>query len=283
MPLQKPVSQMTLPSDLVEVTNGSVPASLLTLCGVISGYAPHHELLMHHTASRAMHALLAAAEADGAFVAPMWATGTGRTYDEQLVAFDGQHYPQGRYLPEFMWENFPISHWAFPVDIKTWPDHGRWKRIVNTAMAAWPGSSNHGWDLAIDFWNITTLFLKWLIKNAIRFGFSAETQSEDWHWRYFAGDVLPKAVLDYEAANTPHPTPGGEDMLAIYQPQGDWWAGHGYTPATFILRADGGIRHAAQPDLDYAADHSIKTYPIKDKDQYEHLRVSSGTTWPPMP
>jgi hypothetical protein len=85
------------------------------------------------------------------------------------------------------------------------------------AAAATPGSSNHGWGLAVDtgeesdhdlfantFDNQT---LKWLVNNEERFGFSHERQDEPWHIRYFAGDNIPAAVLAFEQS-----TGRGPDM-----------------------------------------------------------------------
>lgn len=196
----KPVETMHMPTDLADQTNGSVSPALLSPCGIISGYAPHLEFNMHHLAARAMKAMLADAYKAGVVSAPVWATGVGRTYNQQVEAFDGQHYPTGRYLPQSMWGGFVNNQWALPTDIRPW-EHHYWKRMQGTAMAAIPGTSNHGWYLAVDFWNITQIFLLWLVKNAGRFGFSAEAQSEDWHWRYHAGDAVPQAVLDFEGTN----------------------------------------------------------------------------------
>jgi LAS superfamily LD-carboxypeptidase LdcB len=59
-------------------------------------------------------------------------------------------------------------------------------------MAAVPGTSNHGWGLACDVWNVgQNGRLEWLLDNAKRFGFSWEVQSEPWHIRYVLGDDLP--------------------------------------------------------------------------------------------
>lgn len=222
MSLVKPIALMRMPSDLAGVTNGSVPVALLSPCGVISGYKPFPEFAMHHLASRAMLAMMDAARIAG--FTDVRATGAGRTFQQQVSIFDGANYQTGRYLPENAWKNYPLSKWALPIDIRSWPGHGRWKRIAGTAMAAVPGTSNHGWWLAIDFSEeydgnpftvegITTAFTKWLIANAMRFGYSAEAQSEDWHWRYVAGDNVPAEVLAYEARNQSHtPNEGEEEM-----------------------------------------------------------------------
>jgi LAS superfamily LD-carboxypeptidase LdcB len=76
-------------------------------------------------------------------------------------------------------------------------------------MAAVPGTSNHGWGLAIDLAekvngkavSISPRSVKWLIKHAAQYGFCAEAQSEPWHWRYFTGDKIPAAVLAFEAGS----------------------------------------------------------------------------------
>lgn len=203
MSLHKPIAPLVMPSDLAVETNGAIPAALLSPCGVRSGYSPFAELKMHHLAARAMRAMMAAAIKDGHD--DVRATGTGRTYQQQVTIFDGVTYPKtGRYLPE----GTEDIKWATPSDVRSW-DGQRWRRKSGTAMAAIPGTSNHGWWLAIDFSEeydgnpftlegITEEFTRWLIANAARFGFSAEAQSEDWHWRYIAGDNIPQAVLDYE-------------------------------------------------------------------------------------
>jgi LAS superfamily LD-carboxypeptidase LdcB len=82
-------------------------------------------------------------------------------------------------------------------------------------MAATPGTSNHGLGLAIDFAeerdgrppveSVSDRFVRWLIKNAATYGFSAELQSEPWHWRYVAGDQIPRAVLDFELQQDSRP------------------------------------------------------------------------------
>jgi LAS superfamily LD-carboxypeptidase LdcB len=63
------------------------------------------------------------------------------------------------------------------------------------APVAAPGTSNHGWGLAVDIWNVSQNGrLDWLLANQKRFGFSHELQSEPWHIRYTLGDELPLGV-----------------------------------------------------------------------------------------
>jgi hypothetical protein len=70
------------------------------------------------------------------------------------------------------------------------------------AMAAVPGTSNHGWGLAVDLavgTPATAVGLNandraWLEANVGRFGFSYESASEPWHVRYVMGDVCPPYI-----------------------------------------------------------------------------------------
>jgi hypothetical protein len=153
----------------------------------LMSYLSIHPFKMHHLAARALEALIATS---GFQVS---ATGTYRTYDQQVALF------QSRYT------RVPLP--GRPK--KVWNGRTYWQK-PRTAMAAVPGTSNHGLGLAIDF--ATNMpdylgFVTWLIAVAATFGFSAEAQSESWHWRYVAGDDLPQAVLDFENPPTPEPVP----------------------------------------------------------------------------
>ena len=84
-------------------------------------------------------------------------------------------------------------------------------------LAATPGTSNHGWGLAVDL-NIDLKSdprFTWLTSNASRFGFhNDDAPSEPWHWDYEGGhpieedqmtpeekaefDELKKTVADHE-------------------------------------------------------------------------------------
>lgn len=54
--------------------------------------------------------------------------------------------------------------------------------------AAKPGTSNHGWGLALDLamggGNHSSATYRWLKENGPRYGFVDEVPHEDWHWRY---------------------------------------------------------------------------------------------------
>lgn len=50
-------------------------------------------------------------------------------------------------------------------------------------LAASPGTSNHGWGLAVDL-DIDARAYDWLAKNGARYGFVEDTPREPWHWGY---------------------------------------------------------------------------------------------------
>ena len=50
-------------------------------------------------------------------------------------------------------------------------------------LAAQPGTSQHGWGLALDL-DLDTRATAWMQANAVRFGFVEDTPREPWHWTY---------------------------------------------------------------------------------------------------
>jgi len=50
-------------------------------------------------------------------------------------------------------------------------------------LAAAPGTSNHGWGLAVDV-DVDATGQAWLRANAGRFGFAEDVPREPWHWTY---------------------------------------------------------------------------------------------------
>ena len=179
--MRLPITKLVMPSCLKGQKNGKLDASLLKPCGVSS-------FKMVEPAARAMRAMVAAAEQNCIQVR---ATSTYRTYAQQENLFRSRYQLEplpGR--PKKLW-------------------NGRvWYQKPRTAVAAVPGKSNHGLGLAIDFAeerngkpgveSVSDRFVRWLCNNAAKYGYSAELQSEPWHWRYVAGDNIPQAVLDFE-------------------------------------------------------------------------------------
>jgi len=209
-----PIQTVTMPTDLIGKSNGRLPTEMLTHVG------PRGDL--HHLAARAFVALRAAASEVGL---PLTYTygGTYRSYVEQEALFRSRYSPTGT-----------------GGGCKNWNGTQWCKKSSNLATAATPGTSNHGWGLAID-----TAFdtdpsdglgpddaaaitghpqWPWLLANAARFGFSWELQSEPWHIRYVTGDNIPQAVLDHEDVVPPPPPTKEVDMIAIdYKPGTPEW------------------------------------------------------------
>jgi LAS superfamily LD-carboxypeptidase LdcB len=128
----------------------------------------------------------AAALADG--IRPFKPTSradTYRTYQEQVALFTSRYTMTplpGR--PSKVWEG------------------RRWWQKPNTAIAAVPGTSNHGLGIAVDIADASGDRLDWLEANALTYGFSWEFTSgaEPWHIRYYRGDDIPPAVADWKNA-----------------------------------------------------------------------------------
>jgi hypothetical protein len=55
----------------------------------------------------------------------------------------------------------------------------------NGGLAAQPGTSQHGWGLAVDL-DLDSRAQAWMRTNAARFGFVEDTPREPWHWAYKA-------------------------------------------------------------------------------------------------
>lgn len=211
-----PVQKVTKPSCLKGQENGKLAPGILKKCDVGSA-------LMAEPAARAMRAMVAAMRA--ALNLDYTHVGAYRTYKGQEDLFRSRYTTTP--LP-----GRPTKKWNGET----------WYQKPGTAMAAVPGTSNHGWGLAIDLAekvdgkavSISPRSVKWLIKHAAQYGFCAEAQSEPWHWRYFTGDKIPAAVLAFEnSQGVTAPTPVTPAPVAPIQPEpkthtvvkGDtWWS-----------------------------------------------------------
>jgi hypothetical protein len=59
-------------------------------------------------------------------------------------------------------------------------------------LAAYPGTSNHGYAVSVDFTGMSWPVIAWLKNNARRFGYVNDVPSEIWHYTYqggFKGDI----------------------------------------------------------------------------------------------
>jgi hypothetical protein len=231
-----PVAAVTMPSSLVGQPNGKLPDSLL----VKPGFPGRPRGQLHPQTARAWKAL--AAEVLARFGETLTVTSTVdayRNYFTQEATF------------RLRYQTKPING----VPTKVW-NGVTWYQKPGTAMAAVPGTSNHGWGLALDacLWrdlvsvSITANgpMFTWLLANAARYGFSWEAQSEPWHIRYVSGDHTPQAVLDYERPPIPD-FPEVDDVKPMY-----------------LLRGPSGQM--------YATDRERVAYRVDDGDMGGYLR-----------
>jgi len=206
---------VVMPADLKTQSNGK-----LGPCSIESVFFPGvGHLSLHPHAARSWNLMAALMHAQ--IGVTMSTTGTYRTYDQQLRLFLARYTDS--YLPL---RNVTTSQ-------RTW--NGKtWYLRRGNAPCAVPGTSNHGWALAIDTAIAKSTFdsaagkyvtkivgitsdlraWKWLVENAVSFGWSWEGTKvaptwmpgqpaaagwEPWHLRYTAGDVTPQRILDLEA------------------------------------------------------------------------------------
>lgn len=215
------------PSTSKNYENGKFPSTALVQVQNV-----RTKCLMDRTAARAFEACFALAiEMLGITIKDV---GDFRDFQGQMDLFidKGPNTP-GRYIPvsKAKYDATSPAHrkvWAQAIQygynsiywIKNYDKFGYWP-----ATAATPGSSNHGFGLAIDVAQeydsdaaadpITEVFVGWLCVYAPRFGIYASLTSEKWHWQYIRGDDIPQAVLDYENNNGN----GDEDMELIPREQ----------------------------------------------------------------
>ncbi len=167
-------------------TNGDLPPELLRQVQDVGR--------LHHLAARAWTTMRSAAHGEGVALNPKFVPNAYRALTEQERLF------RERYRAEDTVEGNRLRIQGRPH--RVW--HGkRWYQRPNTAVAAVPGTSNHGWGLAVDVDSVELEGRRsWLERNAQRFGFSWELQSEPWHIRYVRGESLPRAVLAGEGVDT---------------------------------------------------------------------------------
>lgn len=168
--MKLPIRPVVLPDDLKGETNGKLSKNLLRA-------VPGGQL--HYLAAAAWLALIDAAAKAKVELAPTSSADTYRTYEVQLKTFKARYDTTKRLSKPRAFEG--KLHWLKP----------------GKAAAAVPGTSNHGWGLAVDVANIGSHKLEWLTAHAHEFGWSWELPTEPWHLRYIAGDRVPEMVQEY--------------------------------------------------------------------------------------
>ena len=183
-----PIQKLVMPKDLKGCRNGKLPPTLLRRI------APSGR--MHHLAAISWSILQELGKKEGLDLVHV---GDYRPYEQQLSLFQSRMKP------------FPNVKKSTQV-IRTF-NGAKWY-LHNGAPVATPGTSNHGWGVAIDaalklrgkkrrVVSITTKprvacrsGLQFLLDEAPSLGWSWELQSEPWHIRYVAGDKIPPRLAE---------------------------------------------------------------------------------------
>lgn len=170
--MQFPVKPVKFPTDLKGVQNGKVPMALMY--AIAGGH-------LHKKAAQAFHCMVIAAKEDGVTLKPTSRADLYRSLARQESVF---------------LRRFQLRKNSSPI-VKEWKGQ-KWYLRSGVAPVAVPGTSNHGWGLAVDIAGASGKTLQWLLDNAFRFGFSWEAASgpyaEAWHIRYVSGDRPPLKV-----------------------------------------------------------------------------------------
>ena len=175
-----PVAPAAIPGWVKPLGNGKIPIDrMLKVAPLGSGY-------LIPEAAAAWRNLQNAASAAG-FSLTM--TGAYRSYDQQVTMFN---------------ERYSTS--STTAGSKVWNGTTYWLK-EGMAMAAVPGTSNHGWGCAVDTAlggygagakPVDPVFLQWALENVGANGWSWEVQSEPWHLRLT--DVHATATVASAAA-----------------------------------------------------------------------------------
>lgn len=187
-----PTTNVTVPAHLRGASNGNLPSHWLRS---LPGESTRTDFKMYLPVSYAMQAMHMAMRSAG--INPR-TTGRYRSYAQQEALFRSRYTTA--YLP-----GRPYKYWKGV----------RWYQKPGTAMAATPGTSNHGLGIADDLAHeddvaVTTVDtadgsaseymsdkqLAWLRDNGRSFGFGLETRKERWHWHWIGGNALSQRVVD---------------------------------------------------------------------------------------
>lgn len=182
-----PVSKAAIPPWVKQHGNGEIALDvMIKVAPISSGY-------LVPEAAAAWRNLQNAASAAG-FALTM--TGAYRTYDQQKAMFEDRYTTTDTGRKSKVWNN--KTYWLKP----------------GVAMAAVPGTSNHGWGCAVDAAlggygkaaePVREPFLSWALAEARRHGWSWEVQSEPWHLR----------LVSFESAAAPAPMRSAQSAESV--------------------------------------------------------------------
>ena len=172
------------PSDLAGQQNGKLDERLLRKLHGTKG-------ALHHKAATAFNCLQLNAYFNGIDLQSTSTADTYRAYQRQESGF------LQRYSTSLSKRVPPVA--------RRWNGKTYWLKKGYAPMAT-PGTSNHGWGLAIDIAGASGSRLAWMLGKGwwdspvLQYGFSWEVASgrnaESWHIRYVCGDNYPPAVLE---------------------------------------------------------------------------------------
>lgn len=174
-----PSRKLVLPKELAKVENGKVPPQMLVKlkCGG----------QMWRWAGVSFNVLIADARTAGIKIRNQ---GDYRPFEQQLTLFK---------------DRYSLKDEGRVPQVTRQYEGKRWFLRKGKSPSASPGTSPHGWALAIDVDVKDAKTLNWLCNNAPKYGFYLQgsdpksPEFEAWHWQYCVGDVLPdrvRAVLD---------------------------------------------------------------------------------------
>lgn len=211
------VERMKRPTDLAGKTNGVLDRSVHVPV-IIPGSGT---TWMHHLAARAWAVLAARCKAETGVV--LSSVGVWRPIEVQISGF------KRSYLDHF------DATLCTTLHQRVW-NGVRFYLRRNTLPKAVPGTSEHGWGLAVDVavWaggrkvaiTQSKTAWAWLKAHVIEHGFSWAYPTEgtdDPHIQYFAGDKLPPTVIEFEQTqgltpHTPLPVPPSSGALPVPPP-----------------------------------------------------------------
>lgn len=239
-PTSFPMQRASVPDWVVPFGNGKIPVDrMIKVAPISSG-------LLVPEAAGAWRGLQNAAQAAG------WnltMTGAYRSYDQQVSLFQQRYTDVPNGGSTKVWNG--TTYWLNP----------------KMAMAATPGTSNHGWGCAVDtalggYGNdarpvaADAAFMEWVVKNAADFGWSWEVNSEPWHLHLVT--PFPAGTSLAGAIGAPLPvlklgSEGGQVAALQTICLNAGWGDCGKADGTFGPRTDAAVR-VMQQDLGLEVD-----------------------------
>jgi len=250
-----PIQAIQLPAVLNGFSNGELPAELLQ--GVRAG-----RLLT--IVAQPWNSMRAAALKDGVVLLPVSEVDTYRPLSVQESLFRKRFSPCDPATPGAV-------EWGGQF----------WTLQSGQALAAVPGTSSHGWGIALDVrLDRHGRVKEWLLNNAVHYGFCWEHESEPWHLVYYAGDSsLPKRKDRLWSAQTiAQATPGAWAM----KPDTDWcaqgvavWRGsHRASDIAVVAsnESDRGMQPAYFSNLPFTPAALLTSMPLQELARYSWAR-----------